>query len=151
MEDLHTFVESLVINKIEEDMRENVAPAFWSEFYNLEDDPERNFIRFKNAVADLNTKYLAYLPTMHRLEEMRAILSYNEPIYGETNLLVILKLIIRTVLHSQLPIPKYQTVIEEFYKLSFKVFYNADKSSRGNYTIFNSHSLCIDEFHFDFS
>ncbi|CAH1389815.1 unnamed protein product [Nezara viridula] len=127
----HTFIESLVINKIEEDMRENVAPAFWSEFYFLEDDPEKNFIRFKNAVAELNAKYLSYLPTMHRLEEMRLILNYDEPIYGETNLLVILKLIIRTVLHSQLPIPKYQTVIEEFYKLSFKVFYNADKSSRG--------------------
>lgn len=136
-ESLIEFVEDLVINDITDQIRLKVVPAFWKPFYEADGDLNNDFIRFRDSVANLNSHYLSYLHTMQRLEEMRKLGGRNEPIFGETNLLVVLKLIFRTVLQSQLPIPRHQRIIEEFYKLSFKVFYNADKSNRSKpFTIY---------------
>ncbi|XP_073975061.1 anaphase promoting complex subunit morula isoform X2 [Rhodnius prolixus] len=122
--ELNAFVEDLVIDRIEECMRQKVAPEFWENFYDHEDD---GFERFKNAVQQLNKNYLGFLPVIQKLEEMRNLLDTKRVVYGETNLLIVLKSIIRSTLHSQLPTPKHQKIIEEFYKLSFNVFYYSDK------------------------
>lgn len=109
-------------------MRQKVAPEFWENFYDHEDD---GFERFKNAVQQLNKNYLGFLPVIQKLEEMRNLLDTKRVVYGETNLLIVLKSIIRSTLHSQLPTPKHQKIIEEFYKLSFNVFYYSDKEHQG--------------------
>ncbi|KAK9499694.1 hypothetical protein O3M35_002696 [Rhynocoris fuscipes] len=123
--DLNTFIEDLVIDKIEECMRQTVAPQFWKYFYEPIDN---GFESFKIAVQELNKNYLSFLPVMQKLLEMRNLLNIKRVIYGETNLLILLKSIIRSTLHFQLPTPKHQIIIEEFYKLSFNVFYHSDKT-----------------------
>ncbi|KAL1131096.1 hypothetical protein AAG570_012333 [Ranatra chinensis] len=123
------FLEELVIDKIEERVRLNVSPEFWAEFYTREDEMD-GFKRFRNAVKKLYDRYMHLSLSIKKLELMRLILNVKRTIYGQSNLDETLKLIIRSTLHSQLPIPRYHKIIEDFYKVSFQVFYNSEKAYR---------------------
>ncbi|XP_024081276.1 anaphase-promoting complex subunit 2 isoform X2 [Cimex lectularius] len=126
--DLLCLVEDLIIDKIEEHLRTWIVPEFWQEFQLPSIDS--GFERFKFTVHKLHQRYCQFIPVFQRLEDMRKRLEVQREIYGEENLWVVLKYIITSTLQSQLPVRSHKNIVEEFYKLSFKVFYHFDKSNR---------------------
>ncbi|XP_054275023.1 anaphase-promoting complex subunit 2 isoform X2 [Macrosteles quadrilineatus] len=124
------FVESIIIDKIEQDLRQKIAPTFWEKFTSRESEND-GFEKFRKAVDFLYDSSLLYLPTIERMRQLRSISSVNHPIYGEVSLVNAFKTIVRATLHSQLPL-RYQVVTEDFYRVTFKVFCNMDKETDGN-------------------
>jgi len=113
------WVEDLIIDKIEQDLRQKIAPTFWEKFNGRETESD-GFEKFKNAVDFLYDSSLMYLPTIERMKQLRSITSVSRPIYGEVSLINVFKTIVRATLHSQLPL-RYQVVTEDFYRVTFKV------------------------------
>uniref|UniRef100_A0A0A9Y699 Anaphase-promoting complex subunit 2 n=1 Tax=Lygus hesperus TaxID=30085 RepID=A0A0A9Y699_LYGHE len=122
------FIEDLVVEKIEESLRNKVAKEFWREIES--ESCVDGFDRFKKAVMGLARNYVSFLPYIEKLEAMRNLLNSKRKIHGVSDLMSLLKILIRSTLHSQLPMPKHLSVVEDFYKLSFKVFYYSDKTDR---------------------
>ncbi|KAJ4430988.1 hypothetical protein ANN_19581, partial [Periplaneta americana] len=123
---LNTFIEDTVIYRIEQIMRQKIAPEFWSRFSTREDESD-GFERFKDAVDYLYSSLANFLPVLEKLEKLRRNSGSHRVIYGEETLLGTFKVIVTSTLHSQLPLT-HQIITEDFYKVSFKVFCNTDKS-----------------------
>nr|XP_018898040.1 PREDICTED: anaphase-promoting complex subunit 2 [Bemisia tabaci] len=119
-------VIELVMDRIELELRQNVAPRFWGKFTSRSTEME-GFEKFKEAVSTLYGTLSLFLPTLERLETLRNSPNNPEYICGEKRLLDTFKVITRATLHSQLPID-YQIITEDFYKVAFTVFCNTDKS-----------------------
>lgn len=116
-------------------MRQKITPEFWSRFSERKTEIG-GFERFKDAVDFLYNSFSNFLPMLENLEKFRTISRINRVIYGEETLLGTFKVIVTSTLLSQLPLT-HQIITEDFYKVSFKVFCNADKSDVGkNLTIF---------------
>jgi hypothetical protein len=126
---LNTFIEDIVICRIEQIMRQKITPEFWSRFSERKTEID-GFERFKDAVDFLYTSLASFLPMLEKLEKFRSISRINRVIYGEDTLLGTFKVIVTSTLLSQLPLT-HQKITEDFYKVSFKVFCNADKSDAG--------------------
>lgn len=118
------FVEQLIYDKIEEDLRQKIAPVFWVKL-NDPDLESDNFEKFRAAVDYLYDSLLQYLSTVERMKQFQVQESYDLRHYSQKSPINIFKLIVRATLHSQLPL-RYQVVVEDFYKVSFKVFCNFD-------------------------
>ncbi|KAJ9575582.1 hypothetical protein L9F63_007516, partial [Diploptera punctata] len=123
---MRCFVEDAVICKIESLMREKISPDFCSRFSNRKNEVE-GFELFKDAVNSLYTSLTAFLPMLENLEKLRSLAGVQRYIYGEETLLGTFKLIVSSTLQSQLPL-NHQVITKDFYKVSFKVFCNSDRS-----------------------
>lgn len=130
---LETVVEDLILNKIEQDIRCNIAPTFWDNFTARESEID-GFNKFQNAVAVLYQKLSAFMPVLENLEFIREKSGTERTIYGEKKLFNTFKLIVRATIHSQLPL-RHQVITEDFYRFTFKVFCNFDKSKGGMYLL----------------
>ena len=126
---MNIFVEDAVICHLERIIRQKIAPNFWSRFSDCKSEIE-GFECFKDAVNSLYASLASFLPMLEILERLRTLSGIQRKIYGETTLLKIFKLIVTSTLHSQLPL-NHQRVTKDFYKVSFKVFCNTDKSETG--------------------
>jgi hypothetical protein len=139
---LNTFIEDIVICRIEQLMRQKIASEFWSKFSSRKTEID-GFERFKDAVDYLYSSLASFLSTLKKLEKLRLISGINRVIYGENTLLGTFKVIMTSTLLSQLPLT-HQVITEDFYKVSFKVFCNADKSEAGKgFKVFT----IIEEYH----
>nr|CAD7193888.1 unnamed protein product [Timema douglasi] len=69
-EDLCTFIEELAINLIENETREKIAPEFWKNFNNRDNEVD-GFNKFKTAVRDLYDSVILFLPALRKLERLR--------------------------------------------------------------------------------
>lgn len=123
------FVEDLVISKIKQNLRQEIVPRFWSYFTDREKESD-GFEKFKNAVANLYCDLDKFFSVVSNLELLRQGLEIERNVYGEKSLTNTFRVIVRALLHSQLPL-SHPTIIEDFYRISFKVFCNADKSEMG--------------------
>lgn len=126
---LNTFVEDVVICRIEQIMRQKITPEFWSRFSGRKTEID-GFERFRDAVDYLYSSLASFLSTLKKLEKLRFISRINRVKYGEDTLLGAFKVIMTSTLLSQLPLT-HQVITEDFYKVSFKVFCNTDKSEAG--------------------
>ncbi|XP_026670308.1 anaphase-promoting complex subunit 2 [Ceratina calcarata] len=123
---LTQFVEDVVIYHIELHIRQNVAPAFWKNF-TITADEQTGFEHFKSAVDGLYMSLTEFLPLLKRLEYLTEI-EANQSTTSGHNVLSQFKLIVRSTLLSQLPL-RYEHIIEQFYRIAFNVFCNADSST----------------------
>jgi hypothetical protein len=131
---LNTFVEDIVICRIEHIMRQKIAAEFWSRFSSRKTEID-GFEHFKDAVDYLYNSLASFLSTVEKLEKLRCISGINRVIYGESTLLGTFKVIMTSTLLSQLSLT-HQVITEDFYKVSFKVFCNTDKSDGKRFKIF---------------
>lgn len=126
---LKSFVHGMVMNKIKEDLMENMN-AFWlyfmpndivelSSLKTEEKIPEDfvGFEKFRTAIDDLFNLAQSYVDTINRLQ----MLFENDKI----NLLKNLNAQICALLHSQLP-SDYNTIIYQFYRAALRVFTKDD-------------------------
>jgi anaphase-promoting complex subunit 2 len=107
-------------------MRQKITPEFWSRFSDRKTEIG-GFEQFKDAVDYLYTTFTYFLPVLEKLEKLRHISRSHRVVYGEDTLLGTFKVIMTSTLLSQLPLT-HQIITEDFYKVSFKVFCNTDKS-----------------------
>lgn len=121
-------IEDLVVDKIESHLRNDVAPRFWHEIVSGACD---GFSRFKRAVIGLADDYLLLSLLIDRLADLRNSVGLKRNIYGVEDLKSLLKILVRATLHSQLPMPKQLSAVEDFYKLSFQAFNHSERSDRG--------------------
>lgn len=128
--DLNIFVEDLILEKIVKHIHQLVVPSFWCNFSEKK-DPIEGFECFHNAVYELNKHYETILPVANQLQVMRKCLNTSRILYGEDNVESVLKLLLRSALHSKIVPPNDLQMIEQFYKVSFKAFYNMDKAFKG--------------------
>nr|CAD7441533.1 unnamed protein product [Timema bartmani] len=125
-ENLCTFIEELAINLIENEMREKIAPEFWKNFNNRDNEVD-GFNKFKTAVRDLYNSVTLFLPVFRKLERLRDYCGVRKVTYGEETLYGTFKVIVGATLHSQLSLG-HKVVTEDFYRIAFKVFCNPEKS-----------------------
>lgn len=127
-------IRDLVLIHIEKYLRQHVAPAFWSKFIKTEDSV-KGFQLFKSAVKDLYVSVCQFSDMLHRLTLLNNVCSDNRPIYGEKDVIMGFKQLVRATLLSQLPLD-FQMIINHFYKISFNVFdkevENSDMSGNVN-------------------
>jgi hypothetical protein len=114
-------------------MRQKITPEFWSRFSGRKTEIG-GFEQFKDAVDYLYTTLTHFLPILEKLEKLRHISRIHRVIYGEDTLLGTFKVIMTSTLLSQLPLT-HQIITEDFYKVSFRVFCNTDKSDSGKIKI----------------
>lgn len=119
------FIECLIFEKIEEDLRQNIVPYFWNKFIGRENEID-GFEKFKSAVDYLYDALIKYLPTIEQMKVMRNETSTSHKIHGEVSLINSFKVVVRSTLYSQLPL-YHQVVTKDFYRVSFIVFCNTDK------------------------
>ena len=130
---LNKYIEDTLICRIEQLMRQKITPEFWSRFSDRKTEIG-GFEQFKDAVDYLYTTLTHFLPILGKLEKLRHISRFHRVIYGEDTLLGTFKVIMTSTLLSQLPLT-HQIITEDFYKVSFKVFCNTDKSDTGKIKI----------------
>lgn len=115
-------IRDLVLIHIEKYLRQHVAPMFWAKFSKVEDE-RKGFQLFKAAVNDLYDAVSNFSPMLHRLTILNNSCTDHKPIYGEKDVVLGFKQLIRATLLSQLPID-FHIIINHFYKVSFNVFDN---------------------------
>lgn len=118
------FVEQLVLNEIEARLRKELVPAFWRNF-TVNGSKSQGLEAFKEAVDSLHDSLASIVPILQSLELIRQTAQSVRNVYGQSSLMETFKVMVRASLHSQLPL-NYQTITEDFYRISFKVFCNAD-------------------------
>jgi len=126
---LNKYIEDTLMCRIEQLMRQKITPEFWSRFSDRKTEIG-GFEQFKDAVDYLYTTFTHFLPVLEKLEKLRVISRIHRVVYGEDTLLGTFKVIMTSTLLSQLPLT-HQLITEDFYKVSFKVFCNTDKSDTG--------------------
>lgn len=120
----------LVLIYIEKYVRQDVAPLFWSKFTRVEDET-KGFQLFKTAVNELYESASSFFPMLQRLSILNNSCSDSTPIYGERDVVLGFKQLVRATLLSQLPLD-FHIIINHFYKVSFNVFENEyEKSDMG--------------------
>lgn len=131
---LGVFIEDLVLDRIEREIRSNVAPKFWKNFEVVENEMS-GFEQFKTAVASLYSMLSSFIPILDKMELIRLQGVVSRKVYGEDKLINTFKVIVRSNLHAQLPL-KHQVITEHFYRVAFKVFCNTDKLETGKFLVF---------------
>ncbi|CAG9789189.1 unnamed protein product [Diatraea saccharalis] len=120
-------VRDLILIHIEKYLRQHVAPSFWSKFIKV-DEEVKGFQLFKSAVNDLYESVSNFSEMLRRLSILNTSCCDNRPIFGEKDVILGFKQLIRATLLSQLPLD-YHVIINHFYKMSFNVFDNEYESS----------------------
>lgn len=106
-----------------------VIRPFWANFSTRQNERE-GFHKFKEAINSLYTGLNMFTHSIENLEILRKKLGSDRILYGEKSLIAVLKSIVRSTIHAQIPLNS-QIIIDDFYKISFKVFCFADKSIPG--------------------
>ncbi|CAB3246135.1 unnamed protein product [Arctia plantaginis] len=120
-------IRDLVLVHIEKYLRQHVAPTFWSKFMKV-DEEVKGFQLFKSAVNDLHDSVSSFSGMLQRLTILNNSCNDNKPIYGEKDVILGFKQLVRATLLSQLPLD-FQVIINHFYKVSFNVFDNEYENS----------------------
>lgn len=120
-------IRDLVLIHIEKYVRQHVSPNFWAKFSKV-DEEIKGFQLFKSAVNDLYEAVSNFSPILFRLSILNNSCSDNKPIYGEKDVILGFKQLVRATLLSQLPL-HFHIIINHFYKVSFNVFDNEYESS----------------------
>ncbi|KAL0819780.1 hypothetical protein ABMA28_007821 [Loxostege sticticalis] len=120
-------IRDLTLVHIEKYLRQHVAPAFWSKFLKV-DEEIKGFQLFKSAVNDLYESVSNFSEMLRRLSILNNSCCDNKPIFGEKDVIMGFKQLIRATLLSQLPLD-YHIIINHFYKMSFNVFDNEYENS----------------------
>lgn len=115
-------IRDLVQIHIEKYIRQHVVPLFWSKFSKVEEEL-KGFQLFKSAVNDLYESVSSFAAMLRRLAILNNTCSDNKPIYGERDVNLGFKQLVRATLLSQLPLD-FHVIINHFYKVSFNVFDN---------------------------
>ncbi|XP_067004982.2 anaphase-promoting complex subunit 2 [Anabrus simplex] len=125
-QDLAIVIEDYVVDSIQQLIYTKIVPEFWSKFAGRENEFD-GFERFKDAVKTMCKRLSEFSIVFDRLEKLRQYGDIHRNVFGKETLNGVLKVLVRSSLHSQLPLHHPQ-IIEDFYKVSFKVFCNRDKS-----------------------
>ncbi|XP_063627765.1 anaphase-promoting complex subunit 2 [Cydia splendana] len=120
-------IRDLVLLHTEKYVRQHITPSFWSKFTVVEEEV-KGFQLFKSAVNDLYESVSNFMPMLRRLTILNNSCCVNKPIFGEKDVILGFKQLIRATLLSQLPLD-FQVIINHFYKMSFNVFDNENESS----------------------
>lgn len=120
-------IRDLILLHLEKYVRQHAAPAFWSKFNSVEDEI-KGFQYFKSAVNDLYEFVSNVTPMLQRLSILNNSCCDSKPIFGEKDVILGFKQLLRATLLSQLPLD-FQVIINHFYKISFNVFDNENESS----------------------
>ncbi|KOB76226.1 Anaphase-promoting complex subunit 2 [Operophtera brumata] len=115
-------IRDLVLIHIEKYLRQHVAPLFWSKFTKVEEEI-RGFQLFKSAVNDLYESVSSFAAMLRRLTTLNNTCNDSKPIYGEKDVTLGFKQLLRATLLSQLPLD-FHVIVNHFYKVSFNVFDN---------------------------
>lgn len=120
-------IRDLVIIYIEKYVRQNTVPSFWGKF--VKSDTEvKGFQLFKTAINDLYDSVTNFEPMLRKLSLLNSNCSDNLPIFGERDIILGFKQLLRATLFAQIPL-EFQYIIYFFYKVSFNVFDNEYESS----------------------
>lgn len=119
-------MEQLITYALERSMRD-VADSFWNIFpdYNDESPSGEGFKKFREAVDVLYRNIIVYMPVINTLQELINLDRKERIIYKEKTVFNTFKVIIRSSLHPGLLFHSLK-IVEDFYKVSFKVFLNTD-------------------------
>ncbi|KAJ0173732.1 hypothetical protein K1T71_010881 [Dendrolimus kikuchii] len=120
-------IRDLILVHIEKYLRQHVAPNFWAKFSKV-DEEIKGFQLFKSAVTDLYEAVSSFSPILCRLTILNNNCNDNKPIYGEKDVILGFKQLVRATLLSQLPL-NFHIIINHFYKVSFNVFDNEYENS----------------------
>lgn len=120
-------IRDLVFVHIEKYLRQHVASSFWSKYIKTAEEV-KGFQLFKSSVNDLYEAVSSFSPMLQRFTKLNSSCNDNKLIYGEKNLVLGFKQLVRATLLSQLPID-FQCIINQFYKISFNVFDNEYENS----------------------
>lgn len=120
-------IQALVITRTENYIREKTAVEFWSCFQKPLDSKD-GFLKFYKAVELLYNCYAAFSHIMIKLDLLRKYADVKQPIYNEKSAVDALKLIIRSILLSQLPV-SHKTIIENFYETALRKEENKNNES----------------------
>ncbi|XP_056634771.1 anaphase-promoting complex subunit 2 [Diorhabda sublineata] len=131
-------IQNLIVSKIEQRLRDEVAPAFWSYFKSNEHE-SKGFIQFYNAVKSLFDSYRQLDNTMSKLELFREATYLNELVYNQKDMHNALKLILKATLLSQIHLD-YQVIVMNFYKVALKME-DVDENNFGQCIICSQESL----------
>ncbi|XP_066583014.1 anaphase-promoting complex subunit 2 isoform X1 [Prorops nasuta] len=126
--ELCNHVEAVVIISIEQFIRQHVTPSFWSKFDNNAYE-QKSFELFKSAVDELYASLTDFIPILKKLRLL--VKNVKNSQFNEQYALIELKFIVRSTLLSQLPL-NHEYIIEQFYKIAFNVFCNADNSEHNS-------------------
>lgn len=126
MYDFSTFVEDYVIEKLQEIIIDKIVPEFWSKFANRKNEME-GFSSFRDAVYCVYNSLILFGPVLDRLKKLRDLSGNHRIIHGEKTVLGMFKVTVRSSLLAVLPL-NHTVVTEDFYRVSFRVFCNSDKS-----------------------
>lgn len=107
-------VQDLLISKIEQRLRDEVVPEFWSYFKKSEND-NKGFKQFYNAVKSLYDCFKQLDHIITKLEMFRQATQLQDMVYNENSTYDALKLILKATLLSQLNLD-YQVVVKNFYE-----------------------------------
>ncbi|XP_013170834.1 PREDICTED: anaphase-promoting complex subunit 2 [Papilio xuthus] len=120
-------IRDLVIIHIEKYVRQNTVPSFWAKF--VKSDVEvKGFQLFKTAINDLYDSVTNFEPMLRKLSLLNSNCSDNMPIFGERDIILGFKQLLRATLLAQIPL-EFQYIIYFFYKVSFNVFDNEYENS----------------------
>lgn len=130
-QDLIKFVCELVFLEIEKDNRQNVVPNFTKNFQG-KTEPLEGFRKFQESVKHLYCSVGKILPSLNKLEELKAEMKTDSSIFGSKSVIEYYKMnLIGTVLFD---LPEgYTNVIKHFYCVSFKAFCNCSYPATGVY------------------
>ncbi|KAJ8928110.1 hypothetical protein NQ314_019336 [Rhamnusium bicolor] len=112
-------IQNLLMSKIEQRLRDEVVPEFWSYFKKSEND-NKGFQQFYNAVKSLYDCYKQLDHTISKLELFRQATQLDDLVYNENCVHNALKLILKATLLSQLNLD-YQLVVMNFYETALKM------------------------------
>ncbi|CAG9840451.1 unnamed protein product [Diabrotica balteata] len=144
--DLSLLIQRLVVSKLEQRLRNEVAPAFWL-YFKVNEHESRGFKQFYNAVKCLHDNYIDLEQNVNVLEWFRNATLVSEPVYGEESVHDAYKHIFKATLLSQLQLD-YQTVVMNFYSAALKME-DLDEVSDGQCIICSQDRLecnCMDLF-----
>ncbi|XP_046390821.1 anaphase-promoting complex subunit 2 [Ischnura elegans] len=119
-------VEDLVLERINCYLQQKIIPNFWSYFQATESDLE-GFEKFRDAVENLYNSLELFMPQLSRLEILRSLKGKGDAEVEEYSIISVFRDMVKAALHSDLSLYT-KRVMESFYRTSFKVFCNADKS-----------------------
>ncbi|CAH0728449.1 unnamed protein product, partial [Brenthis ino] len=120
-------IRDLILVHIEKYLRQQVSPAFWGKFIKVEEEV-KGFQLFKSAVNDLYEFVSNFSLILSNLTKLNSVCCDNKPIFGERDVVLGFKQLLRATLLSQLPLD-FHVVINHFYKVSFNVFDNEYENS----------------------
>ncbi|XP_063910083.1 anaphase-promoting complex subunit 2 [Zophobas morio] len=122
-------IQDLVITRMEERLRKDIVPQFWSHFKKTDHD-SATFREFHDAVKFLYYNYMKLDLIMNKLIVLREASNVAKPVYNHACLHEALKLIVKAVLLSQLPVDQ-QWLILSFYEKALKR-QDCEEESYGN-------------------